>query len=114
MPKLSGVKAARAIGENSRARIFSGRSFPTNLHHEIRKIVIIDPPPATGSFQEHPNRVSCFRCCRTRRRSRHDRPGVKDSFKRAAAHRVGIISALLPRAWPLKLAHRAQVLAQST
>jgi DNA-binding NarL/FixJ family response regulator len=53
MPKLSGVKAARAIWRDyPEARIIFWTQFPHEIYiNEIRKIVkSVDPPPATVSF----------------------------------------------------------------
>src|SRR5213594_2580208 len=56
MPRLSGVKAARAIWRNfPAARIIFWTQFPHEIYiNEIRKIVkSVDPPPAYGFIHKN-------------------------------------------------------------
>ena len=56
MPKLSGVKAARAIWRDfPTARIIFWTQFPHEIYiNEIRKIVkAVDPPPAYGFIHKN-------------------------------------------------------------
>jgi DNA-binding NarL/FixJ family response regulator len=56
MPKLSGVKAARAIWRDfPTARIIFWTQFPHEIYiNEIRKIVkSVDPPPAYGFIHKN-------------------------------------------------------------
>src|ERR1700692_1225938 len=56
MPKLSGVKAARAIWRDfSTARLIFWPQFPHEIYiNEIRKIVkSVDPPPAYGFIHKN-------------------------------------------------------------
>ncbi|HKZ79086.1 MAG TPA: response regulator transcription factor [Pyrinomonadaceae bacterium] len=87
MPKLSGVKAARAIWrEYSRARIIFWTQFPHEIYiNEIRKIVkSVDPPPAYGFIHKNNPESRFLRFVAAVLEDGADMidPAFKDSFKR--------------------------------
>ena len=87
MPKLSGVKAARAIWrEFSRARIIFWTQFPHEIYiNEIRKIVkSVDPPPAYGFIHKNNPESRFLRFVAAVLEDGADMidPAFKDSFKR--------------------------------
>ena len=87
MPKLSGVKAARAIWrEFPEARIIFWTQFPHEIYiNEIRKIVkSVDPPPAYGFIHKNnpESRVLRFVAAVLDDGADMIDPAFKDSFKR--------------------------------
>jgi len=87
MPKLSGVKAARAIWrEFSKARIIFWTQFPHEIYiNEIRKIVkSVDPPPAYGFIHKNNPESRFLRFVAAVLEDGADMidPAFKDSFKR--------------------------------
>src|SRR3989440_753539 len=87
MPKLSGVKAARAIWrEYPAARIIFWTQFPHEIYiNEIRKIVkSVDPPPAYGFIHKNNPESRFLRFVAAVLEDGADMidPAFKDSFKR--------------------------------
>ena len=87
MPKLSGVKAARAIWrEFPSARIIFWTQFPHEIYiNEIRKIVkSVDPPPAYGFIHKNNPESRFLRFVAAVLEDGADMidPAFKDSFKR--------------------------------
>src|SRR6478735_7202317 len=87
MPKLSGVKAARAIWrEYPEARIIFWTQFPHEIYiNEIRKIVkSVDPPPAYGFIHKNNPESRFLRFVAAVLEDGADMidPAFKDSFKR--------------------------------
>ena len=87
MPKLSGVKAARAIWrELPAARIIFWTQFPHEIYiNEIRKIVkSVDPPPAYGFIHKNNPESRFLRFVAAVLEDGADMidPAFKDSFKR--------------------------------
>jgi DNA-binding NarL/FixJ family response regulator len=87
MPKLSGVKAARAIWrEFPEARIIFWTQFPHEIYiNEIRKIVkSVDPPPAYGFIHKNNPESRFLRFVAAVLEDGADMidPAFKDSFKR--------------------------------
>src|SRR3954465_2880831 len=87
MPKLSGVKAARAIWrEFPTARIIFWTQFPHEIYiNEIRKIVkSVDPPPAYGFIHKNNPESRFLRFVAAVLEDGADMidPAFKDSFKR--------------------------------
>jgi len=87
MPKLSGVKAARAIWrEFSKARIIFWTQSPHEIYiNEIRKIVkSVDPPPAYGFIHKNNPESRFLRFVAAVLEDGADMidPAFKDSFKR--------------------------------
>jgi DNA-binding NarL/FixJ family response regulator len=87
MPKLSGVKAARAIWrEFPSARIIFWTQFPHEIYiNEIRKIVkSVDPPPAYGFIHKNNPESRFLRFVASVLEDGADMidPAFKDSFKR--------------------------------
>ena len=87
MPKLSGVKAARAIWhEFPEARIIFWTQFPHEIYiNEIRKIVkSVDPPPAYGFIHKNNPEARFLRFVAAVLDDGADMidPAFKDSFKR--------------------------------
>src|SRR4029434_9015296 len=87
MPKLSGVKAARAIWrEFPSARIIFWTQFPHEIYiNEIRKIVkSVDPPPAYGFIHKNNPESRFLRFVAAVLEAGADLidPASKDSFKR--------------------------------
>ena len=87
MPKLSGVKAARAIWRDfPSARIIFWTQFPHEIYiNEIRKIVkSVDPPPAYGFIHKNNPESRFLRFVAAVLEDGADMidPAFKDSFKR--------------------------------
>ncbi len=87
MPKLSGVKAARAIWRDfPSARIIFWTQFPHEIYiNEIRKIVkSVDPPPAYGFIHKNNPEARFLRFVAAVLEDGADMidPAFKDSFKR--------------------------------
>jgi DNA-binding NarL/FixJ family response regulator len=87
MPKLSGVKAARAIWrEYPAARIIFWTQFPHEIYiNEIRKIIkSVDPPPAYGFIHKNNPESRFLRFVAAVLEDGADMidPAFKDSFKR--------------------------------
>jgi DNA-binding NarL/FixJ family response regulator len=87
MPKLSGVKAARAIWRDfPTARIIFWTQFPHEIYiNEIRKIVkSVDPPPAYGFIHKNNPESRFLRFVAAVLEDGADMidPAFKDSFKR--------------------------------
>jgi len=87
MPKLSGVKAARAIWRDyPEARIIFWTQFPHEIYiNEIRKIVKqVDPPPAYGFIHKNNPESRFLRFVAAVLEDGADMidPAFKDSFKR--------------------------------
>jgi len=87
MPKLSGVKAARAIWRDfPEARIIFWTQFPHEIYiNEIRKIVkAVDPPPAYGFIHKNNPESRFLRFVGAVLEDGADMidPAFKDSFKR--------------------------------
>ena len=87
MPKLSGVKAARAIWRDfPAARIIFWTQFPHEIYiNEIRKIVkSVDPPPAYGFIHKNNPESRFLRFVAAVLEDGADMidPAFKDSFKR--------------------------------
>ncbi|MEP6920748.1 MAG: response regulator transcription factor [bacterium] len=87
MPKLSGVKAARAIWQEfPEARIIFWTQFPHEIYiNEIRKIVkSVDPPPAYGFIHKNNPEARFLRFVAAVLDDGADMidPAFKDSFKR--------------------------------
>ena len=87
MPKLAGVKAARAIWrEYPEARIIFWTQFPHEIYiNEIRKIVkSVDPPPAYGFIHKNNPESRFLRFVAAVLEDGADMidPAFKDSFKR--------------------------------
>lgn len=87
MPKLSGVKAARAIWQEfPKARIIFWTQFPHEIYiNEIRKIVkSVDPPPAYGFIHKNNPESRFLRFVASVLEDGADMidPAFKDSFKR--------------------------------
>jgi DNA-binding NarL/FixJ family response regulator len=87
MPKLSGVKAARAIWRDyPEARIIFWTQFPHEIYiNEIRKIVkSVDPPPAYGFIHKNNPESRFLRFVAAVLEDGADMidPAFKDSFKR--------------------------------
>jgi DNA-binding NarL/FixJ family response regulator len=87
MPKLSGVKAARAIWRDfPQARIIFWTQFPHEIYiNEIRKIVkSVEPPPAYGFIHKNNPEARFLRFVATVLEDGADMidPAFKDSFKR--------------------------------
>jgi DNA-binding NarL/FixJ family response regulator len=87
MPKLSGVKAARAIWRDfPAARIIFWTQFPHEIYiNEIRKIVkLVDPPPAYGFIHKNNPETRFLRFVAAVLEDGADMidPAFKDSFKR--------------------------------
>ena len=87
MPKLSGVKAARAIWRDfPTARIIFWTQFPHEIYiNEIRKIVkSVDPPPAYGFIHKNNPEMRFLRFVAAVLEDGADMidPAFKDSFKR--------------------------------
>ena len=87
MPKLSGVKAARAIWRDfPKARIIFWSQFPHEIYiNEIRKIVkSVDPPPAYGFIHKNNPESRFLRFVAAVLEDGADMidPAFKDSFKR--------------------------------
>jgi len=87
MPKLSGVKAARAIWRDfPTARIIFWTQFPHEIYiNEIRKIVkSVDPPPAYGFIHKNNPESRFLRFVAAVLEDGADTidPAFKDSFKR--------------------------------
>src|SRR5499427_9242424 len=87
MPKLSGVKAARAIWRDyPKARIIFWTQFPHEIYiNEIRKIVkSVDPPPAYGFIHKNNPETRFLRFVAAVLEDGADMidPAFKDSFKR--------------------------------
>ena len=87
MPKLSGVKAAKAIWRDyPKARIIFWTQFPHEIYiNEIRKIVkSVDPPPAYGFIHKNNPESRFLRFVAAVLEDGADMidPAFKDSFKR--------------------------------
>ncbi len=87
MPKLSGVKAARAIWRSfPQARIMFWTQFPHEVYiNEIRKIVrTVQPPPAYGFIDKNNHETRFLRFVEAVLEDGADMidPAFKDSFKR--------------------------------
>jgi len=86
MPKLSGVKAARALRDYPEARIIFWTQFPHEIYiNEIRKIVkSVDPPPAYGFIHKNNPESRFLRFVAAVLEDGADMidPAFKDSFKR--------------------------------
>src|SRR5215211_3476422 len=87
MPKLSGVKAARAIWkEYPAARIIFWTQFPHEIYiNEIRKIIkMVEPPPAYGFIHKNNPESRFLRFVAAVLEDGADMidPAFKDSFKR--------------------------------
>ncbi|MBL8151706.1 MAG: response regulator transcription factor [Blastocatellia bacterium] len=87
MPKISGVKAARAIWRTiPTARIIFWTQFPHEIYiNEIRKIVkLVQPPPAYGFIHKNNPEIRFLRFVAAVLEDGADMidPAFKDSFKR--------------------------------
>ena len=114
MPKLSGVKAARAIWRDfPTARIIFWTQFPHEIYiNEIRKIVkSVDPPPAYGFIHKNNPESRFLRFVAAVLEDGADMidPAFKDSFKRPLLTEFEAEALYYLALGLVELGHRAQM-----
>ncbi len=114
MPRLSGVKAARAVWRDfPSARIIFWTQFAHEVYiNELRKIVrSVEPQPAYGFIHKNNPESRFLRFVAAVLEDGADMidPAFKDSFKRPLLTEFEAEALVLPRARTLQLGHRAQV-----